>query len=250
MTAPNPLEKVKGAGTTLWLYIGNGDAYANPLSDNDWLRLAKVKDLQPGEMTADAEDDNYLDDEDADWKTTAQGQKSAGDTSITLAWKPGEEGQKKLIDLFDSGNVESWRIKYPNGTVDVFKGWISSLGKTVQSKEAITRTVKITGVGRPHMAEEDAAQAVSVTGVTVATANATVNVGATTAVIFTVTPENATDKSLRVATSDPKIATVTQADNIATVKGIKAGTVKIIGMTSDGNFTAITDITVQAVAQA
>ncbi|EHI8953367.1 TPA: phage tail protein [Salmonella enterica subsp. enterica serovar Muenchen] len=250
MTAPNPLEKVKGAGTTLWLYIGNGDAYANPLSDNDWLRLAKVKDLQPGEMTADAEDDNYLDDEDADWKTTAQGQKSAGDTSITLAWKPGEEGQKKLIDLFDSGNVESWRIKYPNGTVDVFKGWISSLGKTVQSKEAITRTVKITGVGRPHMAEEDAAQAVSVTGVTVATANATVNVGATTAVIFTVTPENATDKSLRVATSDPKIATVTQADNIATVKGIKAGTVKIIGMTSDGNFTAITDITVQAAAQA
>ncbi|HCL5307931.1 TPA: phage tail protein [Salmonella enterica] len=250
MTAPNPLEKVKGAGTTLWLYTGNGDAYANPLSDNDWLRLAKVKDLQPGEMTADAEDDNYLDDEDADWKTTAQGQKSAGDTSITLAWKPGEEGQKKLIDLFDSGNVESWRIKYPNGTVDIFKGWISSLGKTVQSKEAITRTVKITGVGRPHMAEEDAAQAVSVTGVTVATANATVNVGATTAVIFTVTPENATDKSLRVATSDPKIATVTQADNIATVKGIKAGTVKIIGMTSDGNFTAITDITVQAVAQA
>lgn len=72
-------------------------------------------------MTADAEDDNYLDDEDADWKTTAQGQKSAGDTSITLAWKPGESGQKKLIDLFDNGNVEPWRIKYPNGTVDVLK---------------------------------------------------------------------------------------------------------------------------------
>ncbi|EGS9895636.1 phage tail protein, partial [Salmonella enterica] len=55
-----------------------------------------------------------------------------------------------------------------------------------------------------------------------------------------------TDKSLRIATSDPTIATVTQADNVATVKGVKAGTAKIIGMTSDGNFTAITDITVQA----
>lgn len=246
MTAPDPLKKVKGAGTTLWLYTGNGDAYANPLNDNDWLRLAKVKDLQPGEMTADAEDDNYLDDEDADWKTTAQGQKSAGDTSITLAWKPGESGQKKLIELFDSGDVESWRIKYPNGTVDVFKGWISSLGKTVQSKEAITRTVKITGVGRPHMAEEDTAQAVSVAGVTVDPVNATVNARATTTVTFTVKPDNATDKSLRIATSDPTIATVTQADNVATVKGAKAGTVKIIGMTSDGNFTAIADITVQA----
>lgn len=246
MGAPNPLEKVKGAGTTLWLYTGNADAYANALSDNGWLRLAKVKDLQPGEMTADAEDDNYLDDEDADWKTTAQGQKSAGDTSITLAWKPGESGQKKLIELFDSGDVESWRIKYPNGTVDVFKGWISSLGKTVQSKEAITRTVKITGVGRPHMAEEDTAQAVSVAGVTVDPVNATVNARATTTVTFTVKPDNATDKSLRIATSDPTIATVTQADNVATVKGAKAGTVKIIGMTSDGNFTAIADITVQA----
>ncbi|ECC1695203.1 phage tail protein [Salmonella enterica subsp. salamae] len=246
MGAPNPLEKVKGAGTTLWLYTGNADAYANALSDNGWLRLAKVKDLQPGEMTADAEDDNYLDDEDADWKTTAQGQKSAGDTSITLAWKPGEEGQKKLIALFDKGDVEAWRIKYPNGTVDVFKGWISSLGKTVQSKEAITRTLKITGVGRPHMAEEDTAPAVSVAGVTAAPANATVNIGATTAVTFTVKPDNATDKSLRIATSDPTIATITQADNVATVKGVKAGAVKVIGMTSDGNLTAIADITVQA----
>ncbi|AXC66201.1 TPA: Ig-like domain-containing protein [Salmonella enterica] len=246
MGAPNPLEKVKGAGTTLWLYTGNADAYANALSDNGWLRLAKVKDLQPGEMTADAEDDNYLDDEDADWKTTAQGQKSAGDTSITLAWKPGEEGQKKLIELFDKGDVESWRIKYPNGTVDVFKGWISSLGKTVQSKEAITRTLKITGVGRPHMAEEDTAPAISVAGVTADPVNATVSVRATTAVTFTVKPDNATDKSLRIATSDPAVATVTQADNVATVKGVKAGAVKIIGMTSDGNFTAIADITVQA----
>lgn len=246
MGAPNPLEKVKGAGTTLWLYTGNADAYANALSDNGWLRLAKVKDLQPGEMTADAEDDNYLDDEDADWKTTAQGQKSAGDTSITLAWKPGEEGQKKLIELFDKGDVESWRIKYPNGTVDVFKGWISSLGKTIQSKEAITRTLKITGVGRPHMAEEDTAPAISVAGVTADPVNATVSVRATTAVTFTVKPDNATDKSLRIATSDPAVATVTQADNVATVKGVKAGVVKVIGMTSDGNFTAIADITVQA----
>lgn len=54
-----PLEPVKGAGTTLWVYNGKGDAYANPLSDADWQRLAKVKDLTPGEMTAESYDDNY-----------------------------------------------------------------------------------------------------------------------------------------------------------------------------------------------
>lgn len=154
MTTPNPLAKTKGAGTTFWMYTGNGDAFANPLSDTDWLRLAMVKDLQPGEMTADAEDDTYLDDEDADWKTTTQGQKSVGDTSATLAWRPGDSGQKKLVQLFDSGEVCAFRIKYPNGTVDVFRGWLSSLGKTIASKDVMTRTVKISGVGRPYLAEE------------------------------------------------------------------------------------------------
>mgnify|MGYP000001872554 FL=1 len=48
MATPNPLEPVKGAGTTLWVYNGKADAYANPLSDDDWQRLAKVKDLTPG----------------------------------------------------------------------------------------------------------------------------------------------------------------------------------------------------------
>ncbi len=77
------------------MYNSEGDPFASPLSDNNWLRLANVKDLQPGELTADAEDNNYLDDENADWKSTTQGQKSAGDTSVTLAWKPGEDVQKK-----------------------------------------------------------------------------------------------------------------------------------------------------------
>ncbi|EKC4060519.1 phage tail protein, partial [Escherichia coli] len=35
MATPNPLAPVKGAGTTLWVYTGTGDAYANPLSDDD-----------------------------------------------------------------------------------------------------------------------------------------------------------------------------------------------------------------------
>ncbi|STF85487.1 Major tail protein V [Escherichia coli] len=67
MPTPNPLAPVKGAGTTLWVYKGSGDPYANPLSDVDWSRLAKVKDLTPGELTAESYDDSYLDDEDADW---------------------------------------------------------------------------------------------------------------------------------------------------------------------------------------
>nr|WP_250113035.1 phage tail tube protein [Escherichia coli] len=32
--------------------------------------------------------------------------------------------------------------KYPNGTVDVFRGWLSALGKTIASKDVMTRTVE------------------------------------------------------------------------------------------------------------
>ncbi|EIV1636162.1 phage tail protein, partial [Escherichia coli] len=165
MATPNPLEPVKGAGTTLWVYTGKGDAYANPLSDDEWTRLAKIKDLTPGEMTAESYDDNYLDDEDADWVSTGQGQKSAGDTSFTLAWKPGEKGQRDLIAWFDSSESRAYKIRFPNGTVDVFRGWVSAIGKAVTAKEVITRTVKITNIGRPSLAE-DQGDITPVTGIT------------------------------------------------------------------------------------
>ncbi|EOM1497376.1 phage tail tube protein [Escherichia coli] len=243
MTTPNPLEKMKGAGTTFWMYTGKGDAFANPLSDTDWLRLAMVKDLQPGEMTADAEDDDYLDDENADWKTTTQGQKSVGDTSATLAWRPGDSGQKKLIQLFDSGEVRAFRIKYPNGTVDVFRGWLSSLGKTITSKDVMTRTVKISGVGRPYLAEEGT-EIVGVTGLTVMSVSASVRVGATTTLTFSTVPEDASDKTVSVASSSPDIATVTLSGMVATVKGVKAGSTSIVGMTAGGAQVAVAGITV------
>ena len=243
MTTPNPLEKMKGAGTTFWMYTGKGDAFANPLSDTDWLRLAMVKDLQPGEMTADAEDDDYLDDENADWKTTTQGQKSVGDTSATLAWRPGDSGQKKLIQVFDSGEVRAFRIKYPNGTVDVFRGWLSSLGKTITSKDVMTRTVKISGVGRPYLAEEGT-EIVGVTGLTVMPVSASVRVGATTTLTFSTVPEDASDKTVSVASSSPDIATVTLSGMVATVKGVKAGSTSIVGMTAGGAQVAVAGITV------
>ena len=244
MTTPNPLAPVKGAGTTLWLYTGKGDPYGNPLSDADWSRLAKIKDLQTGEMTAESYDDTYLDDENADWSSTAQGEKSAGDTSFTLAWKPGESGQQGLVEWFTEGDVRGYKIKYPNGAVDVFRGWISSLGKAIPAKEVITRTVKVTNSGKPSLAEDLRTPAVPVTGVTVTPATGNIAVGASESVTFAIQPDNATDNTLRVASSDLKTATVVVKDKVATVTGVKAGKVEIIGMTNDGQHVAIATFTV------
>lgn len=242
MATPNPLAPVKGAGTTLWIYTGSGTP--NPLNDIDWVRLAQIKDITPGEMTAESYDDTYIDDDNADWTATGQGQKSAGDTSFTLAWKPGDAGQKQLSQWYANGSIFPYRIKYPNETVDLFRGWVSSLGKAVPTKEVITRAVKITNSGKPTLAEDNATAAISVTGANFDKATAVVAVGATTTLNLSVLPASATDKTFRVASSDPSKAKVTVAGNVVTVTGIAAGAVEIIGITNDGSFVAISKVTV------
>lgn len=246
MTTPNPLAPVKGAGTTFWVYTGAGDPYANPLSDTDWARLAKIKEITPGEMTAESYDDSYIDDENADWNSSAQGEKSAGDTSVTLAWKPGEAGQQSLVNWFNDGDIRGYKIKYPNGTVDVFRGWISGLGKAIPAKEVITRTVKITNSGKPSLAESDRPAVVLVSSITSNPATGSVVVGKTATITFNLLPANASDKTLRIASSNPALGTVTAQDNIATLKGVAAGSVDIVAMTTDGRLVATARYTVTA----
>ncbi len=245
MKRPDPLNAVKGAGTTLWTYSGNGDPLANPLSDVDWVRLAKVKDLSPGEMTAESFDDNYLDDDDAEWESTGQGQKTAGETSFTLAWKPGEAGQKELIAWFESGEVRAYKIRFPNGTVDVFRGWINSIGKAVSSKEVITRTVKVKNNGRPGLAENQG-QFTPVTGITVTPTTKNVAAGASVDLTVAVQPDAATDKSFRALSSDQAKATLSVNGMTITVAGVAAGKVQIPVISGDGQHVAIAEITVTA----
>ncbi len=50
-----------------------------------------------------------------------------------------------------------------------------------------------------------------------------------------------------VHSTDPQTATVTPwNDLVATVKGVKQGSVSIVGMTSDGDFVAVATVAVSA----
>ncbi|WP_165311051.1 phage tail tube protein [Vibrio ziniensis] len=156
--AEETTKSIKGAGTSFWrLKAGTDEAtltYADYLADTKWDRLANVKEITPGEITVEDEDDTYLDDAEAAWTKTTPGQKSAGDTTVVLAWKPGEALQQGLITDVDNDTVTIYRTKFPNGTVDAFRGYINSLGKAVTVKDKITRTVKFKQVGKPITAEQ------------------------------------------------------------------------------------------------
>ena len=86
---------------------------------------------------------------------------------------------------------------------------------------------------------------VAVTGVTVAPAALTLEVGQTGALTATVTPTTATNKAVTWTSSAPAIATV---DASGTVKGIAPGTATITVKTADGGKTATCAVTVKAAA--
>ncbi|MBO0135559.1 phage tail protein [Vibrio sp. Vb2736] len=151
----DPTLPIKGAGTSFWRLKDTAELLtsADYLDDTKWDKIGGIREIQPGEITVEDEEDNYLDDPDADWVKTSPGQKSAGETNVTVVWKPGETGQQQLVDDVENGTITEYRTKFPNGTVDAYSGYINSLGKAVTIKEKITRTVKIKNVGKPKLAE-------------------------------------------------------------------------------------------------
>ena len=86
---------------------------------------------------------------------------------------------------------------------------------------------------------------VAVTGVTVAPATLTLEVGQTGALTATVAPATATNKAVTWTSNAPAIATV---DASGTVKGIAPGTATITVKTADGGKTATCAVTVKAAA--
>ena len=84
-------------------------------------------------------------------------------------------------------------------------------------------------------------EVVNVTGITLSPTTKTMYTGESFILMPTITPDNATNKSVTWTSSDPTIASV---DENGMVKAIKKGTATITAKTDDGGFTATCVITV------
>lgn len=121
-----------------------------------------------------------------------------------------------------------------------------------QNKEYAKGEFTVTAIeeGKPESEKVDVpafktkVTVVAVSGVTLAPATASIEVGATQQLTPTVAPANATNKAVTYASAKPGIATVSST---GLVTGVAAGTAEITVTTTDGSKKATSTVTVTAV---
>ena len=208
---------------------------------------------------------------DSDGKVTAR---TAGSTIITATTQDGSKSaectvnvtashvpvtsvtlNKTALDLV-TGNSETLFVSVkPDNATNKNVGWtispvsiatIDQYGK-VSAVSAGTATVTVTSV------DDNTKKAtclitvtpivVPVTGISLSPTSWTVKEGAEFKVTPTITPSNATNKTINWLTSDPTIATI---GNDGTVRGISPGKATIFATTQDGGKTAMCIVTVES----
>ncbi|EHC8164389.1 Ig domain-containing protein, partial [Escherichia coli] len=107
----------------------------------------------------------------------------------------------------------------------------------------ITRTVKVTNVGKPSVAEERS-EITPATAIKVTPTSGTVEKGKTTTLTVSFEPESATDKTFRAVSADPSTGTIAVKDMVITVTGVKAGKVSIPVISGNGQFATVAEVTV------
>ena len=154
-----------------------------------------------------------------------------------------------LVDIADSGTV-TWSSS-KDGIVQISGG--SATGCTIEALQPgpTTITASFTVAGTEYHGEyELAVVSVPVTGVTVGSAGdvTSVDPGETLTLTATITPGNATDRTVTWTTSDPSVATVSQ-DGVVT--GVAPGPVTITataGGISGTKVLTVNSIPVQSVS--
>ena len=149
-------------------------------------------------------------------------------TTLTATVAPANASNKAVT--WTSSNTAAATVNAAGFVVGVGAGMSTITARTVDGGFTATSVVTVTTLGGPQ-----------VTGITVAPATASIQVGATQTLTATVAPANAANKAVTWASSNPAVASVSAS---GVVTGVAAGTATITVRTVDGGFTATSVITV------
>lgn len=168
MAATHGMIPVAGKGNSVWVLkkgVDIADAItAGESDDTNWDKAGYVSGITPVNMTKEVNTEVYLDSDDG-YAKKSTGMKDAGDFSFQLGYAPGQDVQKRIVDIYDVANGESektwFRVKSPSEVADKFSvnmyyGPISSLGvpSSIENSTDMKRDITIAVEGRPKLAED------------------------------------------------------------------------------------------------
>ncbi|OAB43046.1 NPCBM/NEW2 domain-containing protein [Paenibacillus antarcticus] len=158
-----------------------------------------------------------------------------------------------MLDGFDK-NKYVYDVELPPGTMTV--PTVTATTYNSYAKAVVTEATALPGTTTIKVTAEDEKSTqlysinfkvndpVTVTGVQIDKPAVTLKAGATSELIATVLPNNATNKNVTWSSSDVTIAKVEVANGKTVVTGVKAGNATLTVTTADGKFTAVSQVTV------
>lgn len=164
---------------------------------------------------------------------------SVAPTSVTL----GVGATQQLTPTITPSNATNKNVTYSSSANSIATVNTSGIITAVAAGSA-TITVTTKDGNKTATCAVTVTAPISVTGVSLNKPSTTIEAGETETLTATVTPANASNKSVTWTTSDSDVATV--AEGVVTAKG--AGTATITATTVDGGFTATCSVRVTAPA--
>ena len=240
----------KGATAQLKATVSPSDATNKTITwSSSNTSVAKVKNgkitaIKDGTATITAKSSNG---KKATCKVTVSGSAKAvtsvtlNKTSLTLYIGGSAELTAKITPSDATNKTITWSSSNPsvatvkNGKVTALKAGTAKI--TAKSNNGKTATCNVTVKNE---------QAIHPTGITMVQKDVTIAVGKTKQLNASVTPANATEKTIKWTSSDSKVATVSSS---GLVKGIKPGTVTITATTSNNKkVTCIVRVNIPAIS--
>lgn len=189
--------------------------------------------------------------------TTVDGNKTASCTVAVVAATdvtvPNQVGQNQTIakEALTSLGLNVTMTEQYNSTVAVGKVISQSLvaGSTAKTGDTINLVISLgpdpnaTTSPTPTNPTNPGTTTVAVSGITVSPTSVSLSVGVTRTVAATITPSNATNKTINWTSSNTSVATVSTS-GLVTAKGV--GSATIIATTADGGKTAYCTVSVVA----
>lgn len=114
---------------------------------NTYTQLAGIMNLSVPEMTRGSTDITPLDTQE-DIKEYEAGLGDVSEGEFDLIYDPASSTQVTLVGDYESGESLFYKVLYRDGSIQLFKGFVTKLGREIPKEESVLRKLSIKGTGK------------------------------------------------------------------------------------------------------